>query len=188
MSTRANVAIKINDEDINKNVSFDNIHYLKLNKPYLEIYVHHDGYPNNFKKFITDNNLFNYKDILNYILQGDRTSFDVPYIECNESWADNKPYLYSEKDYQNNDIPEDYYYIFINNTWYYKCRNDKNNWLKLFESENNEIAIQQYLTHNNDSENIGYLIKKLVEKITNGKYTTNCADAITEGLIIKENK
>lgn len=194
---RCNVAIKLKDEDVNKTLTYDKIYFLNTgDNQYMDIYVHNGGNPSIFKNFVIKYNLFNYEDILNYILAGDRTTFETPYINCNESWKDNKPYRYNEEIFQQKDIPENYYYIFLDNKWLYKSRDD-DNWKDLIED--NEISeinnkIQKFIVSNNivsndiDIENISSLIKKLVEKLTKGKFTTNNGDAITTGLIIKENK
>lgn len=91
MSTRATITLKIKDEDLNQIKKFDvdklpkGVYYaddciedlkeVKLDKPYITIYHHFNGYPEGlgltlYKKFN------DYDKILNIILGGDASSIN----------------------------------------------------------------------------------------------------------------
>jgi hypothetical protein len=54
-------------------------------------------------------------------MQGDRTSFDEPYIECAEDWDDDKPRFCKSID---GPIPNDYFYLLNEGKWFYRKFND----------------------------------------------------------------
>ena len=171
MSTRCNIAIKLKEKDLNKELTFDGIHFIKtkVEYPYMEVYCHHDGRPENAKDFFFKRGkLTDYESVLNYIIQGDRTAFDASYIECGEQWPDNLPYMFASLE---GDIPEQYYYIFMDDKWYYKERSSANDqpmeWTELVPDEPIETS-----SENLDFDYIAQEIKALVEKLTDGKYTT----------------
>lgn len=171
MSTRCNIAIKLKEKDLNKELTFDGIHFQRTNAdyPYMEVYCHHDGYPENAKDFFFKRRkLTDYESVLNYIIQGDRSSFDTSYIECGEQWPDNRPYMFASLD---GDIPEQYYYIFMDGKWYYKERSSANDqpmdWKELVADETPETPAETL-----DFEHIAREIQALVERLTDGKYTT----------------
>lgn len=121
MSTRSNVVVRLHDEDLDKklNVEINGVTYeftTERTKPYLCIYIHHDGGLDGVGQFIKDK-LNNYDDILKYVLMGDRTSADTSYVECGEEWEDDQPVAYETilKD----NIPLDYLYLYENNHWEY---------------------------------------------------------------------
>lgn len=144
MSTRATITLKIKDEDLNqikkfdvdklpKGVSYadDCIEDLKdvtLDKPYITIYHHFDGYPEGLGLTLYEK--FNdYDKILNIILGGDASSINgdriIQYCAAyqDEDWDSVKPDLTDE-------IPavrEDYQYYFDGDKWQYRAYS-KDNW------------------------------------------------------------
>lgn len=139
MSTRCNVAIRLKEEDLGKTLKVDGSHYFETNKEYptIEIYIHHDGYPTGVGHDLINKLPQDYKSVLHYVLQGDRTSFSTSYTECGEKWEDNKPDSIGGDIWtDDNEIPESYYYFFTNNKWYFRKYNeDKENlhWYDLEE-------------------------------------------------------
>ena len=128
MSTRCNVAIKLKEEDLGKMLKVDNSHYFETKSEYptLEIYIHHDGYPEGVGCGLLNELPHDYNSILHYILNGNRTSFDTPYTECGEKWEDNRPICIGGDIWTDeSDIPEQYYYLFINDKWYFRNWHDK---------------------------------------------------------------
>jgi len=170
MSTRCNIAIKLNDKDLDRELTYDDIHFIKTQKeyPFMEIYCHHDGNPENARKFFyQEARLTDYEEVLKYILKGDRRSFNTTYTECGEQWSDNRPYMYASLE---GDIPELFYYIFMDGRWYYKERisaNDKDVEWKELVPDGMTIETEA----EPDFDFISNEIRELVEKITNGKYT-----------------
>ncbi len=171
MSTRCNIAIKLKEKDLNKELTCDGIHFqnTKADYPFMEVYCHHDGYPENAKDFFFNRaRLTDYESVLNYVLQGDRTSFETSYMESGEQWPDNRPYMFASIE---GDIPEQYYYIFMDGKWYYKERSSDNDqpmdWIELVPD-----APAAPLPGDPDFEYIAREIKALVERLTDGKYTT----------------
>lgn len=171
MSTRCNIAIKLKEKDLNKELTYDGIHFLKTNEayPYMEVYCHHDGNPKNAKDFFFKRGrLTDYESVLNYIIQGDRSTFDKSYTERGEQWPDNRPYMFASLE---GDIPEQYYYIFMDGKWYYKERTSANDqpmeWKELVPDESTDAP-----SDNLDFGHIAREIKALVERLTDGKYTT----------------
>lgn len=186
MSTRCNVCVKLRKEDLNKDLKVDSSHYLttKEDFPYMEIYIHHDGYVDGVGKDLYKN-LTTYEDVKKYILKGDRTSYDTPYTECDETWIENKPMFLGDL---TGDIPEMYYYLFDeDDEWYWK---DYHNgpWKLLCDSFPeirdqrlqapniiNKILAKTFASEINPVkfEEIGNKIKEVIETCTNGKFTTN---------------
>lgn len=122
MSTRGHICIKLKDEDLDKELHMKDINgndleccvYTKKEFPYMFVYNHHDSYFDGLgKNLIT--NLQNYDSVKNYILQGDRSTFDTPYTECGEYPEDLKPHFSSNID---GPIPEEYFYLFNDNQWF----------------------------------------------------------------------
>ena len=170
MSTRCNIAIKLKEKDLDKELTFDDIHFLKTKKeyPFMEVYSHRDGTPENAKRFFfQEAGLTDYESVLKYILEGDRTSFSTSNTDCGEQWSENRPYQYASLD---GDIPEMYYYIFMDDKWYFKERISANDqhveWQELVADD---IATQ--VEKGPDFEYIVNEVQQLVEKLTDGKYT-----------------
>ena len=183
MSTRCNIAIKLKEKDLNKELTYDDIHFLKTKEeyPYMEVYCHHGGSPDMAKDFFFNRaKLTDYESVLRYILQGDRTSFDTSYTECGEQWPHNRPYMFASLE---GDIPELYYYIFMDGKWYYKERVSANDqpmeWIELIADETTGEVPQDI-----DFSLIAGEIKALVERLTDGKYTTK--DLTEDILKLKE--
>lgn len=121
MSTQCYVAIKLKEEDLNKTLTIvenGNLHELesKSDFPYMFIYIHHDGYPSGVGYGLLNELGTDYETVKNYILQGDRTSFDEAYIECDEEWDDDKPRFF---EILPSKIGTDYFYVLENEKWYY---------------------------------------------------------------------
>lgn len=123
MSTRCNVAVQLKPKDLNTRLfeSKNGYGYVdtKDTHPVMQIYIHHDGYPEGVGAYLKKN-LTVYEDIVNYILEGDRTSAEIPYTECGEKWEDDKPYFWSDIWEDKSDIPEAYLYLFKDDKWYYR--------------------------------------------------------------------
>jgi len=129
MSTRCNVAIKLKPEDLNKKLTFvenDKIHELYTDSgfSYMFIYIHHDGYLSGVGYGLLNELGTDYETVKNYILQGNRTSFEYPYYECKEDWDDNKPNFCKSID---GPIPNDYFYLYDNGKWFYRWFKDEGN-------------------------------------------------------------
>ena len=147
----------------------------------MEVYCHHGGSPDMAKDFFFNRaKLTDYESVLRYILQGDRTSFDTSYTECGEQWPHNRPYMFASLE---GDIPELYYYIFMEGKWYYKERVSANDqpmeWIELIADETTGEVPQDI-----DFSFIAGEIKALVERLTDGKYTTK--DLTEDILKLKE--
>lgn len=157
MATRATITLKIKDEDLNKTKKFDidklpentsynddcieNLREVTLNKPYISIYHHFDGYPGGlgatlFTKFN------DYDKTLNILLGGDASSINgdtiIQYCPAyqDEDWNSTKPDLTDE-------IPaayQDYQYYFDGEKWWFRGY-EKTKWIDLekFLQENNLV-------------------------------------------------
>lgn len=139
MSTRCNVAIKLKEKDLDKVLKVDSSHYFETKKEYptIEIYIHHDGYPEGVGEGLINELPNDYESVLKYILKGNRTSFETPYIERDEKWEDNRPTSIGGDIWtDDSEIPENYYYLYINDKWYFRKCNEsgsKLNWYDLKE-------------------------------------------------------
>lgn len=137
MATRATITLKIKDEDLNKTKKFDidklpentsynddcieNLREVTLNKPYINIYHHFDGYPEGLGLTLYEE--FNdYDKALNILLGGDASSINGNTITqyCaaykDEDWDSAKPDLSEE-------IPaahQDYQYYFDGEKWWFR--------------------------------------------------------------------
>ena len=157
MATRATITLKIKDEDLNKTKKFDidklpentsynddcieNLQEVTLNKPYISIYHHFDGYPDGLG--VTLFTKFNdYDKALNILLGGDASSINddtiIQYCSAyqNEDWERTKPDLTDE-------IPaaaQDYQYYFDGEKWWFRDY-EKTEWkdLEKFLRENEII-------------------------------------------------
>jgi len=157
MATRAIITLKIKDEDLNKTKKFDidklpentsynddcieNLQEVTLNKSYISIYHHFDGYPDGlgvtlFTKF------HDYDKTLNILLGGDASSINgdtiIQYCPSyqDEDWDSTKPDLTDE-------IPaaeQDYQYYFDGEKWWFRGY-EKTKWkdLEKFLRENNLV-------------------------------------------------
>lgn len=157
MATRATITLKIKDEDLNKTKKFDidklpentsykdecieNLREVTLNKPYISIYHHFDGYPEGLGLTLYEE--FNdYDKALNILLGGDASSINgdtiIQYCPAyqDENWDRTKPDLTDE-------IPaadQDYQYYFDGEKWWFRGY-EKTNWkdLEKFLRENEII-------------------------------------------------
>lgn len=157
MATRATITLKIKDEDLNKTKKFDidklpentsynddcieNLQDVTLNKPYISIYHHFDGYPDGLG--VTLFTKFNdYDKTLNILLGGDASSINgdtiIQYCPSYqyEDWDRTKPDLTDE-------IPvadQDYQYYFDGEKWWFRSY-EKTKWndLEKFLRENNLV-------------------------------------------------
>lgn len=188
MSTRCNVCVKLRKDDINKTLRINN-HSLETKEeyPYMFIYIHHDGYVKGVGADLYEN-LTTYEDVKNYILEGSRTSYEMPYTECGEDWEDDKPKFIDSVD---DEFSNDYFYLFDeDDEWYYKSWSHQDEPWKLLKDEFPELRderikktielsykiYEKTIAHDITPvkfEEIGVKIKELMEKLTDGKYTTN---------------
>lgn len=120
MSTRGNICVKLRKEDLDKALPLYDVNkkqigeiYTKNEYPYMFVYCHHDSYESGLGRQLLEN-LNNYEDVRDYILQGDRTSFSTPYTELGENINDLTPQF--SKDIEGK-IPEEYFYVFDDNQW-----------------------------------------------------------------------
>lgn len=105
MSTRSNIAILLRPEDRNKDFKTPWGEVVNANgKKYLYVYCHHDGYPEGVGADLI--HMFDggdYKDVIKYIMLGDRTSSDLSYWDwrkeqCAPDAADTEEEMY-QNDY-----------------------------------------------------------------------------------------
>ena len=73
----------------------------------MSVYINYDGYLEGVGSRLFKE-IRSYKEAFEFIVQGDRRSFDTPYYECNEPWAQNKPKM--SADYPDGSTSDDYYY------------------------------------------------------------------------------
>ena len=157
MATRATITLKIKDEDLNKTKKFDidklpentsynddcieNLQEVTLNKPYISIYHHFDGYPDGLG--VTLFSKFNdYDKTLNILLGGDASSINgdtiIQYCSSyrDEDWERTKPDLTDEIPAAN----QDYQYYFDGEKWWFRGY-EKIKWkdLEKFLIENNLV-------------------------------------------------
>ena len=105
MSTRSNIAILLRPADRNKDFKTPWGEVVNANgKKYLYVYCHHDGYPEGVGADLI--HMFDggdYKDVIKYIMLGDRTSSDLSYWDwrkeqCAPDAADTEEEMY-QNDY-----------------------------------------------------------------------------------------
>lgn len=127
MSTRCNIIVRLRDEDLNKEIqagpSYEYVLKTNSTHPYLCIYIHNDGYLKGVGQHILDN-LDTYEKTLRFVLNGDMSSFDDPYIKYKgELW-----FKHNEPE-QLTTIPkkirEDYCYVYEDGEWTYKYKFDE---------------------------------------------------------------
>ena len=141
MATRSHIVVKIKEEDKGKTVHFnpsliplactypndylDKLQDVVLDKNYICIYHHWDGYPDGLGRTLVG--IFNdYDTILNLLLAGDASSINGKEIlqYCtfreNEEWEHTKPTLYDECP----SCKENYIYLFDNGKWQFKSYSD----------------------------------------------------------------
>jgi len=108
------IAIHLKDKDLNRTINTVK-GSIRTNSEYPYLYIYITDCKNIGLQLL--NNYKKYEDVLEFILKGDRATFDQPYFECGESWSDNKPdFVKTVK----GKIPECVFYLFENNKWYYR--------------------------------------------------------------------
>lgn len=113
MSTRSNIAIKLKEEDRNKDfIAPDDSVFNPGGKAYLQIYCHFDGYPEGVGQQLLYEN-FTYEQALNFIILGDHSTVKEAYILRGEKWQDDKPKCIDEPKCQ-----EEFLYCFMDNAWF----------------------------------------------------------------------
>lgn len=126
MSTRGSICIKLKDEDLDKDFHMKDVDgndltvigHTHRSYPYMYVYCHHDSY---IEKpglgYLLPRKLQTYEEVRDFIMQGDRSSFDEPYTKRGEDHEDLSPNYLETVD---GDIPEEYFYLFENDKWYVK--------------------------------------------------------------------
>lgn len=122
MSTRGNICIKLREEDLDKDLPlYDKYHKIignirtKKEFPYMFVYNHHDSYEDRpGLGYKLPRNLKSYMEVRNFILQGNRSTFDDPYTEYDEDIQDNLPKFAPNAE---GEIPNEYFYLFEDNHW-----------------------------------------------------------------------
>lgn len=114
MSTRSNIVIKVKPADY---VTVSNIINAKVDDktPYIQIYSHHDGYPDHMLDELET--YFNDYDVaLKMILAGNTSGIyygsSKTYTNLGESYEDNAPWPVEHPSFD-----EDYLYVFENDEW-----------------------------------------------------------------------
>ena len=78
-----------------------------INDNVMSVYINFDGYVEG-----VGSNLFrsirSYEEAFAFIIHGNRSSFNQPYYECNETWESNKPSM--SADFPDNSALSNYYY------------------------------------------------------------------------------
>ena len=135
MATRANIAIVLNSEDRNKPLNFMSDRFKEVrpqlgmgneseieftdviaDKPILQIYNHHDGYPDHLGTVL--NRYYNdYEKALALILAGDTSFVDQHITEAyasrpDEGYEINKPMILDHST-----VNEEYLYTFVDGKW-----------------------------------------------------------------------
>lgn len=136
MATRSTISLKVKKEDIGKTFHFDKnklpynltcenefideVGDVKIEKDYLTIYHHWDGYPDGVGETLVKK--FNdYDTILNLLCGGDASSINgetiVQYCAWRgEEWDDVKP---TQSDTEPS-VTEEYAYLFKDEKWFFK--------------------------------------------------------------------
>lgn len=128
MSTSGNIGIKLRPEDLDKDFHMrdengDEIQFTihtNSGSPYLVVYNHFDSHTNRLGKSLI-NNLTTYEEVRDFILQGDRSSFDAPYIRT-EDPEDNQPRMCDDI---SGKPPFEYFYLFNDDGFWYVKTPDK---------------------------------------------------------------
>lgn len=112
MSTRSNIAIKVLPTDYEKVNEKLGDNYVNDANPYLQIYSHHDGYPEHMMEELPTY-YPTYEDALELVMQGDTSGTyngsNQPYTSRGESYRSNMPRAMSEPDCE-----QEYLYVFEN--------------------------------------------------------------------------
>lgn len=148
MATRSTISLKVKKEDIGKTFHFDENKLLynltcenefidevgdvKIEKDYLTIYHHWDGYPEGVGKTLV-NKFKDYNSILNLLCGGDASSINgdtiVQYCAWRgEEWDNVKP---AQSDTEPS-VTEEYAYLFKDGKWFFKGY-DEEKWIDLKE-------------------------------------------------------
>jgi hypothetical protein len=148
MSTRSNICLVLNKEDIGKVMKFDEaklpkdvtcddefldmVEEVRLEKPILEIFHHWDGYPECLGKTLLKQ-YNDYNTILNLLLGGDAISINGDNVcqyraATGEDWKSAKP-----KQFDKPLLNWNYLYKFENGVWYFKDDYFNEDWTNLEE-------------------------------------------------------
>ena len=150
MATRSNIAVRVKSEDKGKTMHFNvgllpngksynssykhKIEDVTLDKDYIQIYHHWDGYPDGVGRTLV-NEFNDYEKALNLMLGGDASSINdevvIQYCSWrNEPWEDVKPTLLDEPK-----LNEEYLYKFEDGKWWFKAyyEDDLKEWTDLAE-------------------------------------------------------
>lgn len=128
MSTRSNIAIKIEPKDfgvdlaegLETQLNDDTVYPLIVDesRPYLQVYCHFDGYLSGVGEELSK--LTDYEKIKRYIIRGGVSSIDkgvwTQYAvspRYNEDWESNAPRVLAEPELDN-----EYLYVFKDGKWY----------------------------------------------------------------------
>lgn len=148
MATRSTISLKVSESDKGKvfhfdenklpnnftceNGCIDKVGDVKIEKDYLTIYHHWDGYPEGVGKTLV-NNYDDYDTILNLLCGGDASSVNGEVI-CQycawrgEDWKSVKP-----KQLDKPTLNEEYLYKFEDGIWYFKDDYENEDWTNLEE-------------------------------------------------------
>lgn len=127
MSTRSNLAIKLNTEDLNCDLHLKmegkevaNTVNATESAPYLQIYCHHDGYLSYMGALLVKHQ--NYDEALNIILHGDTSALDEDENGnlTTEAYAPDEGFEDGDapRIMANPSLDEEYLYVFKNGKWY----------------------------------------------------------------------
>lgn len=152
MATRAMIYVKVNEEDIGKEMKADldkvkdklssrltlgaidnQIGSVKLGK-YVGIYHHWDGYPSGVGETLL-NEYNDYESALNLVLLGDESTINEslhPYMGNNgEEWEHCKPMVIDSDGI--GDTLENFDYLFSDGSWKFRAKGDE--WKELTEGD-----------------------------------------------------
>lgn len=112
MSTRSNIAIRINDSEIGKTFIHTQSGIDVTLGKYMTIYCHHDGYISGVGTELF-NNYNTYDRVLDLIMDGDCSAIGAPYYK-REGYENNIP----KSTYDKPRFDEEYGYLFENGKWH----------------------------------------------------------------------
>ena len=166
MAFSCNISLKVNDNQLNTEKSFnpselpfdydykefENYALPKtlLDKPFINIYIQSYGNPIHIGEILLEQ-YNDYDNALNLICGGDIKIFGknilTRYMEHGLSeWKDNKPIT--------SDVPihtENWSYLFLNNKWFVKNKNDINSYIELLSiTDLNELKLKNKTIYANN--------------------------------------
>lgn len=184
MSTRSNILIEVPDKYIGRIFKYDSSMFneknwgaescdeksedIVINKKYLGIYCHWDGYPDGVGKELV-NNYSDFSKAFNLILGGDCSVILDGFIRRyatrdGESWKHIQPRKLDKIQKVSDD--SEYLYIFMNNRWYLF---ENNCFIPLLKDLNSyDDYIQGYLDGYEDGESFNQTLRQLdLDKLEN---------------------